>query len=132
MNSNEDRETKKKNALEWTVFGGSLVILLGVVTILIHQAVTLGNDPALLVVQTGTPLSNLEQTRVPVNVSNEGDLPAISAEIEVRCKMAGEEQVSSIQFDFISSHSRRDGWVSFTGAGNLTELKTRVIGYVDP
>jgi len=133
MNPNDKSDSpKKKNPLEWAVFGLSLVILCGVIGALIHEALTLGDDPALLSVEMGNPLVSHGQVRLPLHLGNAGDLPAIAVEVEVTGNVEGEEFTSSAQFDYIPHRATRTGWVSFPGETIPADLSARVLGYADP
>lgn len=122
----------KKNPLEWSIFGLSLAILAGVVGTLVYQALTVGDEPARLVLELGTPLASHDQVRIPIRVTNEGDHPAIDVRIEVRGTVAGETLRSVVPFDYVSSRSTRSGWVGFPGETIPSELHPRVLGYTDP
>ncbi len=122
----------KKNPLEWSIFGLSLAILAGVLGILVHQALTVGNEPARLVLELGTPLADNDPIRIPIRVTNEGDHPAIDVQIEVRGNVGGETLRSEVAFDYVSARSTRSGWVGFPGGTIPSALRPRVIGYTDP
>lgn len=128
----EPKSRHQKNALEWTVFGFSLALLAGVIATLIHQALTVGDEPARLSVQMGEPLLSHGHVRLPLTVTNEGDLPAISVEIEVTGIIKGEEETSTVTFDYVPHSARRHGWVIFPGEVTPSGLSARVLGYTDP
>jgi uncharacterized protein (TIGR02588 family) len=122
---------KKKNRLEWAVFGLSTLLLLGVIGVLVHQAVTVGEEPAHLVVRLGEPLTSSDQVRVPVTVVNTGDEPALAVRVEIGGTLSGVEHSSSLSIDHVPHRSNASGWVSFPGSvipGNLT---AHVVGYMD-
>lgn len=122
----------KKNLLEWSIFGLSLAILTGVIGTLVHQALTLSDEPARLALELGVPLVSHGQTRIPIRITNEGDLPAIEVQIEVKGTLAGEALTSSVQFDYVPHRATRSGWVSFPGEVIPSDLHPRVQGYADP
>ena len=130
--SPEPKSDHQKNALEWTVFGLSLALLAGVIGTLIHQAFTVGDEPARLTLQMGEPLLSHGNVRLPVSVTNEGDLPAISVEIEVTGIVKDEEETSTVSFDYVPHRARRHGWVIFPGEVTPSGLSARVLGYTDP
>lgn len=123
---------KKKNRLEWTVFGLSAVLLIGVIGVLVHQAVTVGEEPAHLHVRLGDPITSSDQVRVPVTVVNTGDEPALSVKVEIGGTLAGVTQSTSLNIDHVPHRSEANGWVSFPGSVIPGNLSARVIGYMDP
>lgn len=133
MSSKEtDNTTKKKNFLEWSVFGLSLLIVLFVIGTLVHQALTVGDEPARLSVTPGDPLVGHGQIRLPLRLENHGDLPAIAVQVEVTGTLAGKELTSSAHFDYIPHRATRAGWVSFPGDRIPADLSARVLGYAEP
>lgn len=123
---------KTKNRLEWTVFCLSATLLVGVIGVLVHQAVTVGEEPAHLVVQMGDPLTSIDQVRVPVTVINTGDVPALSVRVEIGGTLAGVACSSSLTIDHVPHRSEAKGWVSFPGSVIPGNLSARVLGYMDP
>ena len=123
---------KKKNLLEWIVFGLSLAILIGVIGMLIYQALDVGDDPPLLSVTMEDPVRGHGQLRIPLLLSNKGDRPAIEVQIEVSGTIDGEKITSSVHFDYVPRHAKRAGWVTFPGEVLPTDVSARVLGYADP
>nr|MBP6602674.1 hypothetical protein [Verrucomicrobiales bacterium] len=123
---------KKKNWLEWILFGFSGVGLVGVIYVLINQSLTAGDEPADLIVNFESPLVSTDQVRVPVNVRNEGDIPAIAAMITIEGSIGGVSQSCSLYIDHVPPHSKRRGWISFAGRETPAGLVARVVAYMDP
>lgn len=122
----------KKNVLEWSIFGLSLVLLAAVLAALAHQALTIGEEPARLSITLGTPVVGHGQVRIPLKVSNDGDSPAVAVAIEVTGMLDGAREASPLTFDYIPRHAHRAGWVSFPNEVIPSALSARVLGYADP
>lgn len=123
---------KKKNILEWIVFGLSLAILIGVIGVLVYQAVHVRDDPPLLSVTMEDPVRGHGQVRIPLLLFNKGDRPAIEVQVEVSGTIDGEKITSSVHFDYIPRHAKRAGWVTFPGELVPPDVSARVPGYADP
>lgn len=124
-------KSKKKNRFEWTVFGLSAALLVGVFSVLIHQSLAVGDEPAYLLVRLGAPLVSSDQVRVPVSIINVGDNPATAVVVEISGTLAGIAQSSSMEIDYVPHRSRRKGWVSFPGEAVPADLSARILGYLD-
>jgi len=131
MTQNSDTPAKK-NALEWTVFSLSLLLVLGVITSLIWQALSTGDQPARLIVTMGKPLVTREQVRIPLKVANLGDEAANTVEVEVSGELDGKEITSSLGLEYVPHRAERSGWVSFPGNQLPSGLSARVVGYEQP
>lgn len=99
---------------------------------LVHQSVTVGEEPAHLIIELGTPLVSTDQVRIPVSIINQGDKPAIAVVVEIHGTYGGNAQSSSLEVDHVPHRSRREGWVSFPGKSVPADLSARVLGYLDP
>ncbi len=118
----------KKNALEWAVFGVSLVLLIGLIAYIVRDAVADQGDPAQISVELGQPAAEGQRFRVPIQVTNAGDEAAEQVGIEV---MLGDE-TSQLTIDLLPSHSQEHGNVFFSNDPRSGELRHRVVGYLAP
>ena len=118
---------EEKSWLEWVVFALSLILILGVVGYLLHDATTDEGRPPDLRVSIGLPATAAHGYVVPITVTNAGDQTAQAVELEISTEGAAPEQ-ATLTYDFLSSGEEREGWVGFAGKpeGKLT---ARVVGY---
>ena len=131
MTHNSDTHAKK-NALEWTVFSLSLLLVIGIITSLIWQALSTGDQPARLIVTMGKPLISREQVRIPLKVANLGDEAANTVDVEVSGELDSEKITSSLSLEYVPHRAERNGWVSFPGNHLPSGLSARVVGYEQP
>jgi uncharacterized protein (TIGR02588 family) len=122
----------EKNALEWTVFGVGLVLVIATLGYLIREAVTTGSNPPELLVHLGAPRRVTDGYQVPVTVVNRGDRVAegVSVTITLAAKAEREEAVLSIAF--LPHQSRREGWVTFRADPKDGDLQVGPVGYASP
>jgi uncharacterized protein (TIGR02588 family) len=124
----------KKNWMEWTVFGASLVLVFFTLAYLTYDAVTLGDAPPTMEVRTGTPLERPHNFILPVTVINHGDQTAEGVIVEVVLETNGEEKERA-EFDiaFLPRRATREGWVTFqTDPRSAGQIRARVLGYEKP
>lgn len=121
-----------KNALEWTVFGVGLVLVVATLGYLVREAFTTGSSPPELVVRLGAPQPVEEGFQVPVTVVNRGDRTAegVSVTITLDAKAGREEAVLTIAF--LPHQSRRQGWVTFRADPRTGGLRVGPVGYASP
>jgi uncharacterized protein (TIGR02588 family) len=120
-----------KNALEWTVFGLSTVLVLALVGWLLYAATLEENAEVKLTATTEEPQPMNGWHQVPVVVMNEGGVTAAGVEVVVTAMVDGKEQAGTFTIDFVPKGGTRRGAVSFKG-GQPTEVAPRVIGYSEP
>jgi uncharacterized protein (TIGR02588 family) len=122
----------EKNALEWTVFGVGLVLVMATLGYLVREAFTTGSSPPQLVVQLGAPRRVAEGFQIPVMVANRGDrvAEAVSVTITLAAKAEREEAVLSIAL--LPHQSRRQGWVTFRGDPKDGDLQVGPVAYASP
>jgi len=121
----------KKNALEWTVFGVSVVLITTVLGVLVHEQVTTGDRPAALAIALGEPVASTEGYAVPIEVRNDGDRTAEDVHVEVTLSGSPLE-VSDITVPYVPYRSHRRAWVQFTRDPAGARLTARVLGYREP
>ena len=122
----------KKNALEWTVFGVGLILIMATLGYLIREVVTTGSRPPELAVSLGAPRRVAHGFQVPVTVVNRGDRVAegVSVTITLATKTEREEAVLSIPF--LPHQSRREGWVTFRADPGTGDLQVGPVVYGSP
>lgn len=126
------KRTLDKNALEWTVFGVGLILVMATLGYLVREAFTTGSRPPELVVHLGVPRRVTEGFQVPVTVVNRGDGVAegVSVMITLAAKAEREEAVLSIAF--LPHQSRREGWVTFRGDPRDGDLQVGPVVFASP
>jgi uncharacterized protein (TIGR02588 family) len=123
----------RKNALEWTVFAVSAVLIVAVVASLVLEAARSHDTPPLLRIQTGSPTEAAGAWRVPVEVTNEGDTTAEGARIEVTLESGGETvERAELTIAFIPRKSKREGWVTFRRDPRCCQVVATASGYEKP
>ena len=118
-----------KNALEWSVFALSCVLVLGTFAVLIHGMVVWQDAPARLTAHAGEAYQEGGSLWVPVVVANEGDHSAVNVEIEVVSTSTAGESKAAFTVDQIPRGSERQGRVSFEGKREEHQFRVRVSGY---
>ncbi|MGH9942978.1 MAG: hypothetical protein ACRD9R_11550 [Pyrinomonadaceae bacterium] len=125
----------EKNWLEWTVFGASLCLVLGVLTYLGYEAIKTGDRPPSIEVRLGAPAQAAQGYMVPVAAVNRGDQPAEGVTVEVTLEAAVGGAVAErgeVVFAFLPRSATREGWVTFHTEPRAALLKARVLGYEKP
>jgi uncharacterized protein (TIGR02588 family) len=128
------KATREVNWLEWVVFSVGLMLLIGTLGLLIYEAVQFDMSSPSLIVSVGEPEMRHETYIVPVSVKNEGGKTASNVEVEVTAYFSpGEEEPSSVTFQFIPRHSSEQGWVTFGRDPALADSVTaQVMGFGSP
>jgi uncharacterized protein (TIGR02588 family) len=121
-----------KNALEWTVFGASLVLVVACAGLLVHQHFTRGNRPPSIVMSASTPVETAGGYAVPVDVRNDGDLTAEDVRIEATLSWSGGREHAQATLPLVPYRSERRAWIAFTRNPADGELRMRVLGYTQP
>jgi uncharacterized protein (TIGR02588 family) len=124
--------TIEKNALEWSVFAGSLALIALVVGVLSYAQITSGERPPSLRIVAGQPIPSGDDFAVPLDVFNDGDVTAEEVEIEVVLSAGGAEERSAVVIAFVPRGSKRRAWVGFKQDPSRAKLDTRVVGYREP
>ena len=129
----------EKNALEWSVFAVSLLLVLASIGYLIRQILVADNTPPHITLQLGTPqdLQNSDKKEktfmVPVKALNKGGQTAEGVHLEIEMQRGQEKpQTADFEINFLPAGSSRDGWVAFQGTKDNAKLKARVLGYEIP
>lgn len=122
----------QKNALEWSVFALSAVLIAALFGFLIYESATIGDAPPDIHVQIGTPEQRSGYFAVPIEATNKGDHTAEGVHIEVVLRAAGEEETGDFEIQFLPRRGSREGWVTFKSDPRNGTLEARVLGYEKP
>lgn len=135
--SKDDEQEKEgnskpgKNALEWTVFAFSLVLVLSVLGFLGWQASKQKQTAPRLEIAVSSPQKAGENWLFPIEVQNRGTTTALSVEVEVEWKKTGE--TATFSFSELPREGRRRGFVVFAVKnGQIPEkddLEAKILGY---
>ena len=118
-----------KNALEWTVFAASALLILAMFAVLALEAMQWEERPPSLAVTLGTPETKEGRRIIPVEVANHGDVAAT----DIRIELAGDDgQRAQVLMDFIARHGTRRGRVSFPAGGGSGQVRVVGIGFAEP
>jgi uncharacterized protein (TIGR02588 family) len=115
-----------KNALEWTVFALSGLLIAAMLVVLAREAAGWKNRPPELSVKLGEPAAGENDIAFSVEVTNHGDVAAT----DVRVELASGGHRGHVTFDFISRHETRRGQVSFPPGGGPPQVVG--IGFAEP
>jgi uncharacterized protein (TIGR02588 family) len=131
---NRAGEDDDKNALEWSVFGISLLLVLGIVAYLGYQTYTDKPSTPDLVVEYFPDPSEHAPQRYRVVVHNRGGETAEQVQIELSIEKGGEEtDHAELNIAFAPKASKREGWVNFKEDPTQADtLIARVVSYKRP
>jgi uncharacterized protein (TIGR02588 family) len=121
-----------KNALEWTVFGVGLILVVATVGYLVREASTTGSSPPELIVHLGPPQQVARGFQVPVAVVNRGERVAQDVSVTITLATGSEREEAVLTIAFLPHQSRRDGWVTFRGDPRDGDLHVGPVGYASP
>lgn len=123
----------RKNALEWTVFAASLLIVAGCVALVALAMARDGDGPPELIVTTGAAARTAAGYRVPVRVRNDGDATAADVHVELALEEAGREvERVELSFLFVPRRSAREGMVVFRRDPSCCTVAVRALGFETP
>ncbi len=123
----------KKNALEWTVFAASVLIIGGVVALLVRGAMQSNEKQPDLKIETGAPVRSSDGYTVPVIVRNEGSGTAEQARIRMALVENGRDvETAELVITFVPRQSRREGWVVFRRDPACCTVAARTLAYEKP
>ena len=122
----------KKNALEWTVFGLGLVLVMLTLGYLIREVVTTGSKLPELVVNLGPPRPVTHGFQVPVTVVNRGDQVAEGVSVMITLATKTEREEAVLNIAFLPHQSRREGWVTFRSDPGNGDLQVGPVVYASP
>lgn len=122
----------EKNALEWTVFGVGLILVVATLAYLVREAATTGSSPPGLVVQLGVPRQVKAGFQVPVTVVNQGDRTAENVSVTITLTAKAESEEASLTIALLPRQSRRQGWVTFRRNPRDGTLQVGSVGFASP
>jgi uncharacterized protein (TIGR02588 family) len=123
----------KKNALEWTVFAASLVVIGVTLALLLTGGTGPRDAPADLRATTGAPVRSSNGFAVPVTIANEGPSTAEEAHVEVALTSGGKElEKAELTIAFVPRGSQREGWVVFHTDPRCCTVSARVVSFEKP
>jgi uncharacterized protein (TIGR02588 family) len=122
----------EKNALEWTVFGVGLILVMATLAYLAREVVTTGSRPPEVVVELGTPRPVAHGFQVPVTVVNRGDRVAEGISVTITLVAKAEREEAVLNIAFLPHQSRREGWVTFRGDPKEGDLQVGPVVYASP
>jgi uncharacterized protein (TIGR02588 family) len=123
-----------KNALEWTVFGVSLLLVLSILVYLAYQVYHEKPSTPDLVVEYYPDPSDNAPHRYRVVVHNKGGETAEDVTIALSLENGNEElEAAALNIPFAPKESKREGWVNFRKDPLLADtLVARVVSYKKP
>lgn len=131
--SQKARETKsapnsggarlEKNWLEWTVFGFSLVLVLGLVGYLVYLEVTPSSKDFQYEIGFEKPQEIHGRYLVPVKIDNKSNKSVQDVAIEI--SSGGDKETADLQLDYLPRHSHREATVFFR------EKPTQLEGHIN-
>ncbi|MBD1397766.1 hypothetical protein H9Q13_11375 [Pontibacter sp. JH31] len=123
-----------KNALEWIVFGVSLMMVLCILGYLSYQTYTEKPATPDLVVQYFHDPSAHAPQRYRVVVLNQGGETAEEVQIELSLEKGGEQlEKAELSIAYAPKESKREGWVNFKESpAEADTLMARVVSYKRP
>ena len=123
----------RKNALEWAVFGVSLVIFIAIVALLVIDAIGGGVRAPQISVQAGEPDRQGELWAVPLTISNGGDETAEEVRIEIALQKDGVDvEVAEVTVTFVPRNSSREAWTLFRTDPRDLQIVPRGIAFERP
>ncbi|MBA3344114.1 MAG: hypothetical protein H0T44_02275 [Gemmatimonadales bacterium] len=125
------RKSLDKNALEWTVFGVGLILVLATIVYLAREALATDSLPPDVTAVLGPTRPGRDGFQVPVTVQNRGD--RVAEDVTVTVLLAGPpEQEAVLTIGFLPRHSTRQGWVRFNGSPAAPQLRVTSLGFASP
>ncbi|MBX0332259.1 hypothetical protein K3G39_03330 [Pontibacter sp. HSC-14F20] len=132
--SNRAGDDDDKNALEWMVFGISLLLVLAILVYLSYMAYThKSSTPDLTVAYFHDPSASAPY-RYRVVVHNKGGETAEEVQVELSTESGGKEvEKAGLSIAFSPKESKREGWVNFKDdPASADTLLARVVSYKRP
>lgn len=121
-----------KNALEWTIFALSTILVGAIVVILGLDALRWKEGPARLEIVTGEAKVGDGLLQVPIHVTNRGETVAMNVNVEVADPSSPQGTTATVSFDFIPRGATREGRAIFPPDQDPRKLEARISGYELP
>ena len=123
----------EKNAVEWSVFAVSALILLATVVYLAAAAIREKKVPPDLRVTTAGAVATPGGHRMEVTVANNGDTSAEQVRIEIALRRGDEEvERAELEIVYVPRKSERKGWVTFRNDPQCCSVTSRAMSYDVP
>lgn len=114
-NQNEQDQKDRKNALEWTVFGISVLLVTAILIYLVYNTVTHNTSPADIQVEYNKSPTKTAPYRYHLVINNKGGETAEEVLVEL---VLQDDTVTiekaELQLSFVPTSSKREGWVNFS------------------
>ena len=123
----------KRNAVEWVGLGISVAALAVLVGLLVVDAVSGGDEPPqpAVTLRLDEAYEAPNAFLIPATVRNSGDLSAESVLVEATATVAGNEEISPQEIDFLAAESEVEITFGFSGRPE-GEVGVRVVGFRQP
>jgi uncharacterized protein (TIGR02588 family) len=123
----------EKNALEWTVFAVSIVLILLTVVYLVRDRASGRPRAPEIEVSTGPAVHSAGMWSVPVKVTNRGDETAEQLRVDVSLEQDGREtEKAELTFAFVPRRSSREAWALFRTDPRAMKISARATSYERP
>lgn len=123
----------RKNALEWTVFGVSLVIFVAIVGFLVVDAISGGAGAPQVEIHAGEPKPQGDRWAIPLTITNRGDKTAEGVQFEVALLKDGADvEVAEVSVAFLPRKSDRKASVLFRADPRDLQIVPRAISFEQP
>ena len=123
----------QKNALEWTVFAVSLVLIAATIAFLVRDGGSAESKTPQIEVRTGQAVQSAGMWSVPVIVTNRGDETAEQLRVEVSVLQDGREtEKAQLTFAFVPRRSSREAWALFRSDPRALKIDARATSYEKP
>lgn len=122
----------KRNVVEWSVLAVSIAAIVLLVAVLVVEGLSEGR-PADPTVSLGTAEARQGSLGwiVPATVANSGDEPMEGVVLEASATVAGAQETSELQVDFLPAGTEVE--IAFAFSGQPTdEVSVRLVGYRVP
>jgi uncharacterized protein (TIGR02588 family) len=122
-----------KNALEWTVFGVGLVLVLATLGFLVRESLAGDDGPPEVVVRLGTPRLSSSGSLVPVEIANAGRSTAEAVRVPIVLDpTAGPREEAELNIDYLARGSKQSAWVTFRTDPRRGKLSVGAIAFEVP
>ena len=128
----KNSDSPTKNALEWSVFGISGVLVIATLSLLVLAVFQTEEGPAKLVIKTGPPTVENGWVKIQVTVTNEGQRVAANVEVQVCVGEGDDRREAGFSIDFVPRGGEANGSVSFKGPTLPGDPQCEVLGYEEP
>lgn len=121
-----------KNVLEWTVFGISCLLILGVFGYLIMDALRTRDPHPRLKTEIASIEKQSDRTVVEIEVTNEGGSTAADLSVQLIADFPSGKQETEVEFDFIPRNGTRRARVEFLTGETARAVTPGIHGYREP